>query len=83
GMKDIYGELTKDLSTPEKFDRYKEGLAARAIEDLKIWDSSPCRTCHKDPKPTSVSGQNSHMLLKEGRKTCVDCHRQLHYKPPR
>lgn len=80
GIKDLYGEFTRNISTPEKFNRHKERLAASAVEKIKRWDSSPCRACHKDPKPRSVSGQNSHILLKEGKKTCVDCHRQIHYQ---
>ena len=78
GVTDLYGEFTKDLSTYEKFSLYRDELAERARRNLKNWDSSPCRTCHKNPRPASDNGKAAHRMLKEG-KTCVDCHRNLHY----
>ena len=80
GVTDLYGEFTKDLSTYEKFSLYRDELAERARRNLKNWDSSPCRTCHKNPRPASDNGKAAHRMLKEG-KTCVDCHRNLHYSP--
>ncbi|MBI5888576.1 MAG: NapC/NirT family cytochrome c [Deltaproteobacteria bacterium] len=78
GMKDVVSSFTHDLSTKEKFDKYKDEFARKAREQIKGWDSSPCRDCHKDPKPSSVFGKAAHAtLLAEGKATCVDCHQGI------
>ncbi|MEK7880336.1 MAG: NapC/NirT family cytochrome c [Deltaproteobacteria bacterium] len=78
GMKDVVSSFTLDLSTKEAFDKHKDEFARKAREQIKGWDSSPCRACHKAPKPSSVFGKAAHTeLLPAGKATCVDCHQGI------
>jgi nitrate/TMAO reductase-like tetraheme cytochrome c subunit len=78
GIKDIISNFRYDLMTKEAFDKHREDFAARARAELKAWGSSPCRTCHKDPSPSSEFGRVAHESARNnGKMTCVDCHQNL------
>ncbi len=78
GIKDIVSAATNDFSTPEKFNERRADLVRKAVSDLKKWDSSPCRACHKNPRPGSAFGRAAHEALKTGEgATCIDCHRGI------
>ena len=81
GAKSLYGELFHDLGTIEKYDAYRAEYAHTARANLKRWDSSPCRSCHKDPRPFAGRGKEEHLKLRAGKFTCIDCHQNLAHKP--
>ncbi len=77
GTRAVIGELTKDLSTKEKFDEYRLEFAHNARMNLKRWDSASCRVCHKTPMPPTDEGAAQHKKMETEGKTCIDCHQNL------
>lgn len=80
GARSLYGEVFHDLGTIEKYDVYRAEYAHTARVRLKEWGSSPCRSCHKDPRPFAGRGKEEHLKLKSGKFTCIDCHQNLAHK---
>ncbi len=77
GIRALIGEVTRDLSTKEQFDKHRAEYAHNARINIKKWDSAPCRVCHKDPKPSSDEAAAQHKRMKTEGKTCIDCHQNL------
>ncbi len=77
GTRALIGELKHDLSTVENFDKYRAEYAHNARINIKKWDSSPCRTCHKAVKPSSDDAAKEHKKMETEKKTCIDCHQNL------
>lgn len=80
GPRGLWGELTKDLSTQEKFDKLRPEFAHNARMNMKRWNSSGCRKCHKNPQPSSVSAMAAHKKMETEGATCIDCHQNLVHK---
>ena len=77
GTRAIIGELKHDLSTKEKFDEHRAEYAHNARMSLKKWDGSPCKTCHKDVRPSSDDAERDHTKMETEGATCIDCHQNL------
>jgi cytochrome c-type protein NapC len=77
GLRAIIGELKYDFSTKEGFDEHRADSAHYARMSLKKWDSSPCRTCHKDVVPSSEEAEVEHKKMETEGATCIDCHQNL------
>ncbi len=77
GTRALIGELTKDLSTKEKFDEYRAEFAHNARIGLKKMDSATCRTCHKHPMPPTDEAAAQHKKMETEGATCIDCHQNL------
>jgi nitrate/TMAO reductase-like tetraheme cytochrome c subunit len=77
GTRALLGELRHDLSTKEKFDEFRAEYAHNARINLKKWDSSPCRVCHKAVKPSSDEAAIEHKKMETEKATCIDCHQNL------
>ncbi len=77
GMKDLYSAAVNDFSTQEAYDSHRDRLRKQVITDLRNWDGSTCRACHKNPRPKTNFGQMAHKALQAGEKTCIDCHRGI------
>ena len=77
GARGVLGELRLDLSTIEKFDEHRAEFAHNARMNLKRWDSSTCRRCHKNPQPSSDSAMAAHKKMETEGATCIDCHQNL------
>jgi cytochrome c-type protein NapC len=77
GIRAIIGELKHDYSTKEAFDERRAETAHHARIILKKWDSSPCRTCHKDVEPSSEEAEVEHKKMETEGATCIDCHQNL------
>ena len=73
----MIGEYRLDLSTREAYDEHRARLIERAREDIRSWSSSPCKDCHKGPRPTSEYGEEAHKTMQPKGLTCVDCHRGI------
>lgn len=81
GGRDIYGWLTKDLSTLEKFNERRLEFAHNARVNLKKWDGSPCRHCHRNPRPATEEAEREHERMETEDVTCIDCHQNLVHEP--
>jgi nitrate/TMAO reductase-like tetraheme cytochrome c subunit len=77
GLRDTISEFRLDLSTREAFESYRASFAEKARETIRSWDSSPCRACHKGPRPRSEYGRKAHREMDSSGRTCVDCHQGI------
>lgn len=77
GVKDIISEMKGGLANQEIYEKRKYELGKTARADIRGWNSSPCRACHKTPVPRSEFGKAAHAGLQGGKVTCVDCHQGI------
>lgn len=77
GTKELIAQFTHDYSTKEKFDERRAANAHNARLNLRRWDSSPCRVCHKNVRPSSEEAELDHKKMETGGATCIDCHQNL------
>jgi nitrate/TMAO reductase-like tetraheme cytochrome c subunit len=79
GVRDVYVELTTNISDPKVWAEQRAGLEKDAHNEIRAWDSVTCRSCHDASaiKPQSDGGHQAHALLAQGGVTCVDCHTNL------
>jgi cytochrome c-type protein NapC len=89
--KEVWGWIFGTISTREKFLAKRRELAGREWERMKANDSRECRNCHDfqamDFTRQSKRGADAHSMalaakLKEGGKTCIDCHKGIAHKLP-
>lgn len=82
--KDVIGEITGVIDTPEKFEAHRLEMAKRVWKKMKAADSKECRNCHKfDRMDTSKQKERSvtkHEGAVEDGKTCIDCHKGIAHK---
>ncbi|WP_058912095.1 NapC/NirT family cytochrome c [Entomohabitans teleogrylli] len=78
-LKDVWGEMTGKIDTPEKYEAHKLAMAQSVWDTLKKNDSATCRSCH-DYKAMDILAQSPEarqqhpVAIKEG-ETCIDCHK--------
>lgn len=77
GLRGMISEKRYDYSTKEKFDERRAEMAHHARVNLRKWDSSPCRSCHKRVMPSSEEAELEHKKMQTGDFTCIDCHQNL------
>ena len=77
GTRGLIGEFRHDLKTKKGFDEHRAEYAHNARMNLRKWDSSPCRVCHKNVKPSSEDAEKKHKKMQTEGKTCIDCHQNL------
>lgn len=80
GTRGLIGEFKDNLSTVENFDKYRAKYAHNSRINIKKWDSSPCRTCHKASKPSGDKAKAEHKKMETEGVTCIDCHQNLVHK---
>ncbi|MTH47842.1 NapC/NirT family cytochrome c [Intestinirhabdus alba] len=78
-LKDVWGEMTGKIDTPEKYEAHKLEMAQNVWDGLKKSDSATCRSCH-DFKAMDVLAQkpearNQHPVAMKAGDTCIDCHK--------
>ncbi|WP_447871459.1 NapC/NirT family cytochrome c [Serratia fonticola] len=78
-VKDIYGEMTGKIDTPEKYEAHKLAMAQSVWKTLKENDSATCRSCHSfdamDITAQRPEARIQHpVAIKQG-ETCIDCHK--------
>ncbi len=81
GLRDTISELRLDLSTREAFELHRASFAEKARETIRSWDSSPCKVCHKGPRPGSEYGRKAHLAMDSSGLTCVDRHQGIFHAP--
>ncbi|WP_392439344.1 NapC/NirT family cytochrome c [Edwardsiella piscicida] len=78
-LKDVYGELTGKIDTPEKYQAHKLAMAQSVWDTMKANDSATCRSCHSyqamDIIDQSAEARKQHPVAIKDGETCIDCHK--------
>jgi len=84
---EVWGKITGDIDTPEKFEAKRMTLATHEWDRMKASGSRECRNCHdfdsmetKKQKPKALKMHTQ--AVKEG-KTCIDCHKGIAHLLPK
>ena len=83
GVRDVIAEKTHDFADPKTWESRRVTLAHEVRETMRGQDSATCRSCHDAAAitPASEAGRAAHLLVREGRMTCIDCHINLVHAP--
>jgi len=84
---EVWGKITGDIDTPEKFEAKRMTLATHEWDRMKASGSRECRNCHDfdsmEVKKQKPKAQKMHaQAVKEG-KTCIDCHKGIAHLLPK
>ena len=84
---EIWGKLTGDIDTREKFEAKRIVLATHEWERMKSSNSRECRNCHNwdamSPELQKQTPYKKHMKAREEGKTCIDCHKGIAHHLPK
>jgi cytochrome c-type protein NapC len=85
--KDVWGQITGVVSTPEKFEEHRLAMATREWGRFRRDNSLACRNCHEtgsfDFTKQGAPGKAMHQLmLADGGFTCIDCHKGIAHNLP-
>lgn len=84
---EVWGKITGDINTPQKFEAKRMELATHEWNRMKASGSRECRNCHDfdsmDPKRQKPKAQKMHAEAKAGGKTCIDCHKGIAHLLPK
>ncbi len=85
--KDVWGQLTGVVGTPEKFEEHRLAMATREWGRFRRDNSLACRNCHEtdsfDYSRQGAPGAAMHQaMLNDGGFTCIDCHKGIAHKLP-
>ncbi|MCD1124984.1 NapC/NirT family cytochrome c [Jinshanibacter sp. LJY008] len=78
-LKDVYGEMTGKIDTPEKYNAHKLEMAQKVWKEFEANNSATCRSCHSfdamDIIAQTPEARMQHpVAIKEGQ-TCISCHK--------
>ena len=86
--KEVWGNLTGKLDTPEKYEALRLEMAQSVWAELKANDSAECRSCHTlaamaldKQDPIAAKRHAPEYIAKTG-KTCIDCHKGVVHEVP-
>ncbi len=71
GMKDLFIHVFNPVKSEEEWIERKEELDETARGHIK---NSNCMKCHKDVKPQSEEGKETHAEIDVKEDKCVECH---------
>jgi cytochrome c-type protein NapC len=84
---EVWGKITGEISTPEKFEAKRMELATNEWNKMKSVDSRECRNCHTWEGMSSEKQKPSvfkkHTAAREEGKTCIDCHKGIAHHLPK
>jgi cytochrome c-type protein NapC len=85
--KDVWGQITGVVSTPEKFEEHRLAMATREWGRFRRDNSLACRNCHEtdyfDFSKQGDPGTYMHQtMLEDGGFTCIDCHKGIAHTLP-
>ncbi len=84
--KDVWSHLTGKIATPAQFEAHRLEMATAVWTRMKQTDSRECRNCHDvnamDPEAQGKTAQKQHQKLRDGSRTCIDCHYGIAHKEP-
>jgi len=83
GTRDVIAELMHDFADAKTWEARRITLAHEVRAAMRAQDSVTCRGCHDAAaiQPGSDPGRAAHVLAREGRMTCIDCHFNLVHAP--
>jgi cytochrome c-type protein NapC len=84
---EVWGKITGDIDTREKFEAKRMTLATHEWERMKASDSRECRNCHNwdamSPELQKQTPYKKHMKAKADGATCIDCHKGIAHHLPK
>ena len=84
--RDIIGQISGVIDTPEKFEAHRLVMAQRVWERMKERDSKECRNCHNFETMDHEKQKDRSVVKHEGAiedgKTCIECHKGIAHKLP-
>ncbi|MEK8030348.1 NapC/NirT family cytochrome c [Ideonella sp. DXS29W] len=84
--KDVWSHFTGKIDTPAQFEAHRLEMAQTVWRRMKQTDSSECRHCHDvqamDPELQGKTAQKQHQKMRDGSRTCIDCHYGIAHKEP-
>jgi len=84
---EVWGKITGDIDTREKFEAKRIVLATHEWERMKSSNSRECRNCHNwDAMSAELQKQTpyrKHMKAKADGQTCIDCHKGIAHHLPK
>ncbi|MBV4411614.1 NapC/NirT family cytochrome c [Enterobacteriaceae bacterium YMB-R22] len=85
-LKDVWGEMTGKIDTPEKYEAHKLEMAQSVWKTLKDSDSATCRSCHSfeamDVLAQRPEARQQHPVAIKNGETCIDCHKGVAHMLP-
>lgn len=87
GGRHLYHHVIGTYPDQKSFENARYRLAQQVLENMRQRDSKECRQCHTYEAmqfaDQSRSAANRHeRMMKEGKKTCIDCHAGLVHEEP-
>jgi cytochrome c-type protein NapC len=84
---EVWGKITGDIDTKEKFEAKRMQLATHEWARMKATGSRECRNCHNfdsmDARKQKPKAQKMHAEAKAAGKTCIDCHKGIAHLLPK
>jgi cytochrome c-type protein NapC len=84
---EVWGKITGDIDTKEKFEAKRMQLATHEWERMKATGSQECRNCHNfttmNPDKQSSMARKNHAEAQKDGKTCIDCHKGIAHLLPK
>ena len=84
---EVWGKLTGDIDTKQKFEARRMQLATNEWNNMKATDSRECRNCHSFQAMMASkqrpSAQRKHAEAQQQGMTCIDCHKGIAHLLPK
>lgn len=84
---EIWGKITGDINTKEKFEARRMQLATNEWNNMKATDSRECRNCHSFQAMMASkqrpAAQKGHAKAQQQGMTCIDCHKGIAHLLPK
>ena len=84
---ELWGKLTGDIDTKEKFEAKRMELATHEWDRMKARDSIECRNCHSfdamSAEKQKQTPYKKHMDAKAKGMSCIDCHKGIAHHLPK
>ncbi|MBF0628645.1 MAG: NapC/NirT family cytochrome c [Magnetococcales bacterium] len=87
GGRHLYHHVIGTYPDAASFEQARYRLAQRVVEQMRHRDSRECRQCHSYEAMQFADQQRSaankhERMMKDGTKTCIDCHQGLVHEQP-
>jgi len=84
--REVWGTLTGQINTPEKYLDHVAEMKQREIDRLRANDSQECRNCHEVDRmllaEQTAKARAFHQAMVAENKTCIDCHQGIAHMTP-
>ncbi|WP_193771422.1 NapC/NirT family cytochrome c [Candidatus Magnetaquicoccus inordinatus] len=88
GGRHLYHHVIGTYPDAEAFEKARYRLAQQVLENMRQRDSKECRQCHSYEsmlfaRQDRSAASKHERMMKEGNKTCVDCHSGIVHEEPK